>query len=409
MRSDAIAPTKSNDKKGLTVTPKVTSHCKARVHRIEKAAERRLSLCYHPDTVFMPLTIANYTLPARQNDVPQNLRAEYRAGGFSEAVRNWHLERIPRLTISAGTYITCPWCGKGKDSRSMQIDHIIPIRQYCRYKLLLFSLKNQDKRWVMRDLEANLRRLLKVLYSDEKNLLLSCMKCNAGAGNDMPTVSGLQGAANLVSGSQLAGRLLRLIPVLRDMQRDRIIRDGGVRLDLSDFILNGAHWNTSARNTRGSTSYATKPGTMLGKLSIVHNVVVDKLVKGRPMWSITAGALIPSQPTRNFNNEEGRLCFYCLGLFKKQAFQIDHINPASQRANVPAVYSDPTNLIPVCRTCNTAKGIQSISTKWLDDQIARRQKEGLPGVENASGIVPPPLYASYLDYAKAQRTRVLGY
>jgi 5-methylcytosine-specific restriction endonuclease McrA len=126
------------------------------------------------------------------------------------------------------------------------------------------------------------------------------------------------------------------------------------------------------------------------------------------MWSITASSLLSFQPTRSFSNEEGRLCFYCLGLFKKQAFQIDHINPASQRAPNPAVYSNPTNLIPVCRTCNTAKGIKSLSTFWLDEQIAARQREGLPGVENAVGVTTPVPYPSYLDFVKAQRARVLG-
>ena len=357
----------------------------------------------------MPLTIANYILPGHQNDVPQLLRGEYRAGGFSEGARNWHLERIPRLTIAAGTYITCPWCGKEKDFRSMQIDHIIPIQQYCRYKLLAYSLKHKDSPAKMRTLEKDLRILLKVLYSDTRNLLLCCMKCNSGEGNTMPTQTGLRNAAAVVQGSLLETRLLNLLPILQDIRRLRPIKDHGVRIDLWTFVQSGASWNTSPRDTRQSTSYVSNPGTMLGKLSIIHNVIVDKLVKGRPAWSITANFLVPSQPTRKFNNEEGRLCFYCLGLFKKQAFQVDHINPASQRADVATVYSDPTNLIPVCRTCNTAKGIKYLSKQWLDDQIAARQKEGLPGVEDASGVVTPNAYASYLDYAKAERLRVLGY
>lgn len=357
----------------------------------------------------MPLTIANYILPGHQNDVPQNLRGEYRAGGFSEGVRNWHLERVPRLIIAAGTYITCPWCGKEKDFRSMQIDHIIPIQQYCRYKMLAHSLKHQNTPLMMRNLEKDLRRLLKILYSDTRNLLLCCMKCNSGEGNTMPNQTGLRNAAAVVQGSQLETTLLNLIRILQDIRRLRRIKDHGVQIDLWNFIHIGASWNTSPRDTRQSTSYVNSPSTMLGKLSIIHNVVVDKLVRGRPMWSITAGLLVPFQPTRNFNNEEGRLCFYCLGLFKKQAFQIDHINPASQRAEAPNVYSDPTNLIPVCRTCNTAKGIKYLSTQWLDDQIAARQSEGLPGIENATGVVTPPPHASYLDYVKAQRARVLGY
>lgn len=357
----------------------------------------------------MPLTIDAYTLPGHQNDVPQNLRDEYRAGGFSEGVRNWHLARIPRFTIAAGTYITCPWCGREKDFRSMQIDHIIPIQQYCRYMLLAYSVKNKNSYLFMKDIEKNLRMKLVGLYSDPKNLTLCCMKCNSGEGNTMPTQSGLVAAAARVKGSLLETRLLNLVPILREIRKLKTITDQGVRVDLWSFVLNGPTWHTSARSTRQSTSYANKPGTLLGKLSIIHNVVVDKLVRSRPAWLITAQSLLASQPTQNFQNEEGRLCFYCLGLFKKQAFQIDHINPASQRATIPTVYSDPTNLIPVCRTCNTAKGIKYLSTQWLNEQIAARQNEGLPGVENASGIATPSGYATYFDYAIAQRVRVLGH
>ncbi|HUB00703.1 MAG TPA: HNH endonuclease [Terracidiphilus sp.] len=355
----------------------------------------------------MPLTIENFTLPTLAQ-VPINVRSQFVAGSFPTDVRNFHLERIPRMVIPSGTYILCPWCGKEKDSRSMQIDHIIPIQQYCRYKLLHYSLKNQDNRQSMLSLEKDLRILLKVLYSDTKNLLLCCVKCNSGEGNTMPTEDGLRGAAARVQGTVLQTRLLNLIPILQDIRRLRPIKDQGVRVDLWTFIHKGASWNTSPRDTRQSTSPATNPFKMLGKLSIIHNTVVDKLVRGRPAWSITAGLLVPFQPTRQFTDEEGRLCFYCLGLFKKQAFHIDHINPASRRADNATAYNDPTNLIPACRTCNTSKGDRYLSKTFLAEMLKARQDENLPGVEHVANPVFPGTYTSYLDYVADVRNHLLG-
>jgi 5-methylcytosine-specific restriction endonuclease McrA len=339
------------------------------------------------------------------------LRDQYRAGGFVEAVRDWHLARIPRLIAASGTYISCPWCGRERDIRSMQIDHIVPIQQYTRYNLLVYALKHKDNRVRMSTIEKDLRILTKTLYSDQKNLSLCCMKCNAGEGKTMPTPEGLRAASASVAGSVLETKLLNLIPFVQDMTKPRrVVKENGVNLNIKEFILNGATWSTTARETRQTKSVITANySTMIAKLSLIHNTVVEKLVKGRPAFTIVANNLIPFQPSRVFNGEEGRLCFYCLGLFRKQAFQIDHINPASQRSETPSVYSDPTNLIPVCRTCNTGKGIKSLSTLWLDAQIAARQNEGLPGVENANNVLTPHGYASYLDYVKAQRLRVLGH
>ena len=355
-----------------------------------------------------PLTVPNYTLPGHQNDVPQLLRDQYRAGGFVEAVRDWHLARIPRLLISSGTYILCPWCGRQRDGRSMQVDHIIPIKQYSRYNLLGYAQKNAKNLVAMMSLEKDLRILTKALYSDQKNLLICCMKCNSGERDTMPTVTGLRDASTRVTGSLLETRLLNLIPLLQRIRLLKTCKERGVKLNLNEFVLRGATWNTSPLQTR-STMSLIEPGhrTLIGRLSVIHNVVVDKLVKGRPAFTITADTLLGFQPSVKFTDQEGRLCFYCLGLFRKQAFQLDHINPASQRSGTPAVYSDPTNLIPVCRTCNTRKGIKTLSKLWLDAQIEARQKEGLPGVENAKNVLTPHAYNSYLEYVKAERFRVL--
>src|SRR5271170_4575813 len=263
------------------------------------------------------LPVAIYTLPAQQGDVPQHLRAEYRAGGFSEGVRNWHLARIPRMIIASGTYITCPWCGKEKDARSIQIDHIIPIQQYGRLNMLAYC-REQKKKSIRTDFEKQLPILLKALYNDQKNLLLSCMKCNSGAGNTLPNTQGLRDAAARVQHTVLETKLLALIRILGKIRYLPTKKIPGLTISMHDFIMDGANWNTSPRETRQHSRPSGSGVTAeIGTLNLIHNTVVSLLARGRPQWTISADILVPFQPTRVFNNEEGRLCFYCLGLFKK--------------------------------------------------------------------------------------------
>jgi 5-methylcytosine-specific restriction endonuclease McrA len=240
------------------------------------------------------------------------------------------------------------------------------------------------------------------------------MKCNSGGGNTIPQTATLQAAAHRVQGSILETRLNMLISTVGQIGRlptSVLPRDPEGPFNLSQFVLLGARWNTSRRETRNRGTPYDRPSGVKAKLSTIHNVVVDMLARQRPAFTLTAQYLMAYQPTRTFinANEEGRLCFYCLGLFKKQAFQIDHINPASGRSGVPTVYSDATNLIPVCRSCNTAKGIKYLSTQWLDEQIAERQRQNLPGVEQAIVAAIPAPHGTYLDYVKARRMQILNH
>lgn len=345
----------------------------------------------------MPLTISTFTIPAA-SDVPAAIREAYVIGSFPTAVRDWHLERLPRFTIAGGTYITCPWCGKSKDQRSTQIDHIFPVRIYVRYKLVqLMDRVGDDDR----ESAERARTVLDRAYNETANLLLCCMKCNTGEQQSMPTDAGLRAARERVTDSDLAARLESLRVVLRSISE--------LSADLRSFVMNGADWPTTRVSLR-SSPYGVAMSRTKRRLSNIHNLVVEKLGAGsRPQWTVTTATLQGTQRTTEFHNEEGRLCFYCLGLFKKQAFQIDHINPQVNRSESVQNYNDPTNLIPVCRTCNTVKGSGGLSTIFLDTQITRRQTEGLPGVENATGTTIPPSYLSYLAYAKVQRLRVLRY
>jgi len=349
--------------------------------------------------VALPIDV--YTLPGGADVPPPEIQAQYANGSFPEAVRDWHLDRIPRLTIAAVTYILCPWCGKNKDSRSMQIDHIIPVRIYARYQLYI---RRDDVGGSGQHSRDRADAALRNAYNDTNNLLLCCMRCNSGAQATMPTTLSLGNARGRVAGTDLAMRLLELTTTLMRINSLPMHVAG---VNVRAYVLGGPTWRTSLMSSRFDPIGASSD--LKEKLTNIENVISTFLIGRRIPWTVTAAQLQATQTAQVFNNQEGRLCFYCLGLFKKQAFQLDHIPPASTRAATAAVYNDPTNLIPVCRTCNTAKGNFSLTTGWLDQQILDRQTAGLPGVENATGVVAPPLHANYLEYARAQRLRVLGH
>ena len=143
-------------------------------------------------------------------------------------------------------------------------------------------------------------------------------------------------------------------------------------------------------------------------LNGIHNLVVNYLSQGRVAWTVTMAGLEAIQPSQAFTNEEGRLCFYCMGLFKKQAFQVDHINPSHGRNETTTSYNNPGNLIPVCRTCNTSKAERGLSTNWLEERIRLRIEEGLPGLELIDGDHGQNIDEEVIDFARRVRVQLIG-
>jgi 5-methylcytosine-specific restriction endonuclease McrA len=353
------------------------------------------------------MSLDTYQLPGQASDVPQDVRDLYRASGFAREVRDWHLARIPRYTIPAGTYIVCPYCGKQKDRRSVQIDHIIPARVYVRYSLYL-NRATLDDRTVVGHAKA--------AYNDRKNVLLACMRCNSGKSDRVLTRQEYVDAIGHAGDTALADRLRASWQTLQSIRALPRGNGGGggigpirrtkrrmddAEVDVNAFVASGPTWSTR------SSFHPTRLGDDLqAELSAIHNAVVTILEGGsRPAWTVAITDLEDSQPSADYTNEEGRLCLYCMGLFKKQAFQLDHINPASRRSE--STYNDPTNLLPVCRTCNTGKGNAYLTTSWLNEQIERRMTEGLPGLELVASI-PGATAQEKLAWAVQHRVRIVG-
>lgn len=353
------------------------------------------------------MSLESYRLPQHASDVPDLIRALYQTSGFPKEVRDWHLARLPRYVIPSGTYIRCPYCGKLKDRRSMQRDHIIPARMYVRYRLY------QQRAFLT---PMTIIGHAQSAYNDRKNLLLACMRCNSGKRDRCLTIEQYNDAIlRTASMPDFQNRLVAswaTLQEIRALPKGQPVAPGPIRhsfkkmkdkdIDVHGFVCHGATWSTRSIDV----SPLGTPETLQGELSQIHKAIIETLEGGsRPAWTVSIRELEAAQPTQNFQHQEGRLCLYCMGLFKKQAFQLDHMNPASGRSE--ASYNDPTNLIPVCRTCNTAKGNMRLTTEWLDSQIRRRVDEGLPGIELVA-FIPGADAGEKLEWAKLRRIDALG-
>ena len=164
-------------------------------------------------------------------------------------------------------------------------------------------------------------------------------------------------------------------------------------LAIKQFIINGAHWNTSTIRTR---RYVTpKPAGFTAPqvvvLSKIDRIITATLVNARPAWfGDTRRRLWHTQDLDIGLDFRGRLCWYCLGLYRDVAFQIDHIIPQSGRKkHTRQSYNKAENLIAVCRTCNTSKGKKKLTRSLLNECIKKRQTSyfPLPGVENITDLI----------------------
>lgn len=89
---------------------------------------------------------------------------------------------------------------------------------------------------------------------------------------------------------------------------------------------------------------------------------------------------------------KGKLCFYCLGIYEPFCFELDHINsaikkstPNASTSNKISSFNQIDNIIPVCKICNTKKGVKILDKTLLASFLKQRQDEGKYhfGVEHA--------------------------
>jgi hypothetical protein len=119
---------------------------------------------------------------------------------------------------------------------------------------------------------------------------------------------------------------------------------------------------------------------------LIERIVIRTLATSRPDID-----LIHKVPQLRTQQEQGsrfkqlRLCLYCLGLYQKQAFSIDHINPVHRRLfsdhQSAQQYNEPGNLVAVCSSCNSSKGLKNLERAFVLRRIEERKAEDGPGLD----------------------------
>lgn len=87
--------------------------------------------------------------------------------------------------------------------------------------------------------------------------------------------------------------------------------------------------------------------------------------------------------TRQGFTEDGislyHCCYYCLGFYPAQSFQIDHIDPSFKEEK----FHKSINLLAVCQGCNNKKRAEKLNLEFLDDRVrCRLERTNVSGLED---------------------------
>ncbi|WP_208452273.1 HNH endonuclease [Burkholderia gladioli] len=277
----------------------------------------------------------------------------------------------------------CPYCNIKKGSGAMQMDHVIPKRIYMRYK----AMQNIGKlsRFLPRA-EHEITSFINAQVNEPDNLVLACAPCNRKKSNKLLSPAEFDAyAVNLPPGHAVRLKMEQASAISRH------IEDIGFDdLDLYTFIIVKHWWN--ARFPAPVTFRTRLLGVQAGQMetenetdvtdeqqkalsSIVATCTASVVPQTSPhVWDLIA----PGQSEQDWVNVTGRLCLYCLGLHDDAAFQIDHIRPQSR-----GIDNRPSNLVPVCQSCNASKGDgYKLYENFFLARTRARIENGIFGIEN---------------------------
>lgn len=150
--------------------------------------------------------------------------------------------------------------------------------------------------------------------------------------------------------------------------RDRIFPDS---FSVEDDRLKEAYeYPHESKSTREKISKSLTKATAEKNRA---NVKQNRLMGGKDLRKYLA--------TRQGFTEDGVLlyhcCYYCLGFYPAQSFQIDHIDPTIKKKK----FHESINLLAVCQGCNNSKRANKLNLDFLDDRVERRLKR-----TNVSGL-----------------------
>lgn len=338
---------------------------------------------------------------------------ELKTSGFGAPLRDFVIGKLPKLPAQY-TPVQCSYCGKLKDARSVELDHIIPMRPYVRLKLLTFAQRLSRGEHRLTEQHATL--LANMAFADPANLTFACKACNGIKSDRFPDdvrvnrgeggglrafdrfkesaafdgrkrreVLQLQNDLRAIKAGDAVGRFCRgEVSFVRSTPRRAAVAapiqvaPSGPRKRKLDAILPDGDGNEGlARSLR----------VAVDDLAIIHFVMTSLFTVSRPSirhyLTYAYDRLLKAQ-TRDTVEKSLRVCLYCQGLFHKQAFDIEHVSPVLRNAfgqhdASKNRYND--RLIAICRTCNRARGSQKLSMALLTELQKKRADEELPGIE----------------------------
>lgn len=105
----------------------------------------------------------------------------------------------------------------------------------------------------------------------------------------------------------------------------------------------------------------------------------------------------------------GKLCLYCMGVYEEAAFELDHIKPASKISGTATIekYNDLTNIVAVCKTCNTTKNSDYLSNNFLVGRFNKIRDINSPYYFLVEHVNKPNSFINYtLDEVLALRNKI---
>jgi 5-methylcytosine-specific restriction endonuclease McrA len=296
----------------------------------------------------------NFQLSAH-SDVPESIRANYKLPGnpWGDGVQDYHRSKLPLLKMNGAKAVPCAYCRNPITRFNSEIDHVVAVKQYARYRAYTASpLPGTD---------VEVKRLCEDAHSDSQNLLLACVPCNQDKKFKVFAPSELK---------KYAAAFYKFTEV-KNKAYQKFFTAGQV------IALMGAHKESNA--ILNDLAVRGERATGVSEFArTVQRITIDLFLKGRPAFTVTWEALAHEQGWIDYDFS-GRACPYCLGIYHS-GFELDHIR-AKVGMTPTLQHNNPENLVMCCASCNSSKGTYFLSKSFINRRIKERRDEGIPGVE----------------------------
>lgn len=293
---------------------------------------------------------------SKPNEVPAEVRSNYNLPGnpWGDGVFAFHKAKLPKLAIINADAVPCAYCQSPITRFNTEIDHLVPVKTYARYKVYSAGAK------------PNIDQIMREANSDPVNLVLSCVPCNQSKKSKVQ-INDLVDAGNKLyafykqrkSTSKVHQKFKTAVNVLGVIAGHKNSRE--ISIDIA------------VRGERSKIYSDFQKEVQKSAIELFH--------RSRPAFTTDWETLAHEQGFMKFEIV-GHPCLYCLGIYGS-GFELDHIYPKAhtQAVTVAQSYNNPLNLVVVCASCNSAKGTAYLTRDFLDKRIQKRLERGISGCE----------------------------